>query len=346
MTKRQRRIGKSEGQQIISDKRPSLDSERSSRRLFAFSTGTTSVEYALMIAIVVGATLAVTRAVGEASQHVYNSPPLVSHTLGTRPDALPSQNSNRLGSGEQAPSSGASTATVNNPWRLPLEIGVIGLIGGLLVVERRKNKNFSVAENATEAPSASAKGDAAFDAAKQRIFDKRQTILHAVSADTAALFNSQMDVRHLMTAKVTRVFLETPAEKVQKLFRVERLRHLMVCDASDKLVGVISDRDLRKANARTAEQLMTPDPETASPDDLIGPAITRLMNLHVSCLPVIENGRLCGVLTSTDLMMALQCCLQILRAATATEAETNETAIPDQHPSDWKGVRRKLNEDR
>jgi diguanylate cyclase (GGDEF)-like protein len=36
-----------------------------------------------------------------------------------------------------------------------------------------------------------------------------------------------------------------------------------------------------------------------------------LINENASCLPVIENGRLCGALTTTDLMLTLQCMMQL-----------------------------------
>ena len=35
------------------------------------------------------------------------------------------------------------------------------------------------------------------------------------------------------------------------------------------------------------------------------------INAHISALPVVEEGRLCGILTTTDLVLALQCSLQL-----------------------------------
>ena len=86
---------------------------------------------------------------------------------------------------------------------------------------------------------------------------------------------------------------------------------MMVRD-NQKLVGIISDRDLAKTNAKTAADLMTADPLSVEPDTLINPAITLLVQKRISCLPVVKNQHLMGVLTTTDLMMALQCTLQVL----------------------------------
>jgi len=50
---------------------------------------------------------------------------------------------------------------------------------------------------------------------------------------------------------------------------------------------------------------------TATPDTPLNPAITFLLNENISCLPVVDDGRLCGVLTTTDLVLTLQCTLQL-----------------------------------
>ena len=47
------------------------------------------------------------------------------------------------------------------------------------------------------------------------------------------------------------------------------------------------------------------------PDTPLSPAITYLINENVSCLPVAAHGQLCGLLTTTDLVLTLQCMLQL-----------------------------------
>ena len=66
----------------------------------------------------------------------------------------------------------------------------------------------------------------------------------------------------------------------------------------------------------------------------MSPAITLMLDRHISCLPVVKDGVLVGVLTSTDLMMALQCTLKILGqlAAELKHADTqasSSTAEPE-----------------
>jgi diguanylate cyclase (GGDEF)-like protein len=90
-----------------------------------------------------------------------------------------------------------------------------------------------------------------------------------------------------------------------------RVHHLLVCEKGDRLVGVISDRDLLTRRGKMARDVMTPDPCSITPDTPLGPAITCLISRHISCLPVVEHGRLCGVITTIDLALITQCVLQL-----------------------------------
>ena len=63
-----------------------------------------------------------------------------------------------------------------------------------------------------------------------------------------------------------------------------------------------------------------------APETPLSPAITYLINENISCLPVVDNGRLCGVLTTTDLVLTLQCTLQLwLRLAQVLQHDTTWT---------------------
>jgi diguanylate cyclase (GGDEF)-like protein len=100
-------------------------------------------------------------------------------------------------------------------------------------------------------------------------------------------------------------------EEMTDLMRQRRLHHLLVCNRAGELLGVVSDRDLHPQHGVSAQQLMSFPVLTATPDTPLNPAITFLVNENISCLPVVENGRLCGVLTTTDLVLTLQCTLQL-----------------------------------
>jgi signal-transduction protein with cAMP-binding, CBS, and nucleotidyltransferase domain len=76
---------------------------------------------------------------------------------------------------------------------------------------------------------------------------------------------------------------------------------------------VISDRDLLGRQGEVASDLMTPNPLTVQREALLDPAVTMLIQKRISCLPVTHEGRLCGLLTTTDVMMALQCISQVMQ---------------------------------
>jgi len=164
---------------------------------------------------------------------------------------------------------------------------------------------------------------------RDAVFRKRQEIYGILSAHMHALLNSRLEVRHLMSRQLATVSPKASADDARRLMNNNKLRHLLVCDG-DQLVGIISDRDTSRTDAVTAGQMMTPNPICVEHDTQINPAVTMLLRRRISCLPVKENDRLCGVLTTTDLMMALQCTFRVLTkvAAEVTTAPTRDANAP------------------
>ena len=91
-------------------------------------------------------------------------------------------------------------------------------------------------------------------------------------------------------------------------------RHVLVVDPDERLHGVISDRDVLRAlsrtpdwNNKTVREIMTHDPFTTIPDCLISVAVREMLEKRINCLPVVgADGRVCGILTSTDLLNAFE----------------------------------------
>ncbi|HET9752344.1 MAG TPA: CBS domain-containing protein, partial [Myxococcales bacterium] len=70
------------------------------------------------------------------------------------------------------------------------------------------------------------------------------------------------------------------------------------------LVGVVSERDLlanRATNPPVAE-VMTAPAQVAGPDDDVAEAARRMVGARLGCLPVVERGKLVGMITVTDLV--------------------------------------------
>jgi acetoin utilization protein AcuB len=124
-------------------------------------------------------------------------------------------------------------------------------------------------------------------------------------------------VRDSMTQEVVTVAPETTAAEALALCRMSRIRHLPVLQGG-RLVGVISDRDLRAATPtlgdparaealqrlRVADE-MARDVVTARPEDPIEDAAMAMYERKIGCLPVIDGEDLVGIVTSSDVLRAL-----------------------------------------
>lgn len=143
-----------------------------------------------------------------------------------------------------------------------------------------------------------------------RPYTKRQQLFRELMNDGELLLKNRLEVRHLMTRNPLMVAPSTTVDEMTDLMQKLQVRHLLVGGNSGELLGVISDRDLRAARGSTAHQVMSFPPLTCTPDTPLGAAITFLLSNNISCLPVVEHGRVCGVVTTTDLVLMLQCTLQ------------------------------------
>ncbi len=146
----------------------------------------------------------------------------------------------------------------------------------------------------------------------EALFAKRQDLLHLF--ENSLLDNSETPatVDLVMSNRLSIVQPQAPAEELRRRMKKERLRHLLVCDRPGKLLGVVSDRDLAKPG-ETAERIMTKSPVTVVPKTPLISAVTILINRRFSSLPVVEEGRPVGILTTTDILLAMQAMVMLLQ---------------------------------
>jgi acetoin utilization protein AcuB len=139
-----------------------------------------------------------------------------------------------------------------------------------------------------------------------------------------------MRVRNVMTRTLHTVDPETPIVTAAAVMRDRGVRHLPVVAEGDKLVGIVSDRDFRDAVfapafaerlspvaqrrlrglSETLEKLrvrdvMTWDAVTTEPDVLVAEAAALMFEGRFGCLPVLEKGKLVGIVTERDVLKAL-----------------------------------------
>jgi len=144
-----------------------------------------------------------------------------------------------------------------------------------------------------------------------RPYSKRQQVMQELMGDSELLLKNRLEVRHLMTHNPLTIQPTMTIEEMTDLMTEARVHHLLVCNRAGDLVGVVSDRDLRPTRGMTAQQVMSYPPMTCTSDTPVSAAITFLTNENISCLPVVDRGRLCGVLTTSDLVLTLHCTLQL-----------------------------------
>ncbi|QDU38688.1 Inosine-5'-monophosphate dehydrogenase [Maioricimonas rarisocia] len=167
---------------------------------------------------------------------------------------------------------------------------------------------------------------------RDAIFAKRKHIHRIFSINMPAVCSGRIEVRHIMSTRLTTIGPDATGEEVAAQLGQDRLRHLLVVDDAGKLIGIISDRDALRKAGKCAREMMTPKPFTVEPSTRLKPAATSLIQRRISCLPVVENGELCGVLTGTDLILALQCTMYILESLGQEVARGYGTA-PQQQPA-------------
>ena len=139
-----------------------------------------------------------------------------------------------------------------------------------------------------------------------------------------------MKVKDVMTTPVVTVGADASFKEVANTLLTRDVSGVPVVDADGTLLGVVTEADLiskeayegsrsplalvvgyfaghdprwvRKAEGLTARDVMTADVAVARPGDDVGEAARRMLERDVNRLPVVEHGRLVGILTRHDLL--------------------------------------------
>jgi CBS domain-containing protein len=146
-------------------------------------------------------------------------------------------------------------------------------------------------------------------------------------------------IGEIMDRDPVTVTAETSVEEVVSRLRENELPGLPVVDGDQRLVGIVTEADLvlpddqgdlhiphyinlfggtvfleplgrfekrlRKAFASTAADMMTKDPDSVTPDTSVNEAARIIHDSGHNRLPVVEDGRLVGVVTRVDVLGAL-----------------------------------------
>ena len=132
-----------------------------------------------------------------------------------------------------------------------------------------------------------------------------------------------MRVGDLMHTKVFTVEEDALIERVFFLMHYEKIRHIPVVNKRSEVIGIVSDRDLYKAlgpknNSNVIEDggdkaamhvlpqkvrhIMHRAVLTINPNEHITDAAAIMAKHRIGALPVVKDGKLAGIVTTTDLL--------------------------------------------
>lgn len=145
-----------------------------------------------------------------------------------------------------------------------------------------------------------------------------------------------LKARDIMTQEVITVGPEAPISQVGRLLETHRISGMPVVDGQGKLVGIITQSDLvqqardlelpptlslfdlkllletpahfhrrmEKLLGGTAREVMTPNPITVSPETPVTELAQLMERKQAHSLPVVEGGKLVGIIGKIDLIRA------------------------------------------
>ena len=130
-----------------------------------------------------------------------------------------------------------------------------------------------------------------------------------------------MKVKELMSTKLITVSPEDKLDRVFFLYNFENIRHLPVVE-KNKLVGILSDRDLKKIlgpkksiiekpdgttvqlSTRKVKNIMRRGVITIEPEQRAADAAAIMAKRKIGALPVVHKEKLVGIITATDILKA------------------------------------------
>lgn len=131
-----------------------------------------------------------------------------------------------------------------------------------------------------------------------------------------------MLVQDRMTPNPTTITTDTNLKEALELVRSKSFRHLPVVDEDGKLAGIVTEKSLVYASPTSATslsvfevdyilsrtkigQIIQGDVTTVGPELPIEEAARVMVDRRIGCLPVVEEGKLVGIISDTDIFRVL-----------------------------------------
>ena len=116
-------------------------------------------------------------------------------------------------------------------------------------------------------------------------------------------------IGEIMTQRTITMSTSTAVTDAAKAMREADVGDVMVLDDSEKLRGILTDRDIvvrvlaedRDPSSTTTGDVCSSDVVTAGPEDAVEEVVEKIRNSKVRRIPVVENGRPVGIVSMGDL---------------------------------------------
>ena len=135
-----------------------------------------------------------------------------------------------------------------------------------------------------------------------------------------------LDVSSIMTPRDRLVVIspDLSIDEVRRLMTANGIRHLPVLDKVDLLLGIVSETDVLLAGgggSRPVAEIMVKSPDTVDARDHIRHAALLMFRRKRSCLPVLQDGRVCGIVTDSDFLSVV---ITLLEQSEEVEPEADD----------------------
>jgi len=127
----------------------------------------------------------------------------------------------------------------------------------------------------------------------------------ARAGESIELRRRVMRIQDMMSKSVVSVGPETKISVARETLRTDEIDHLVVMEGK-RVVGLIAGKDLaRAADDQPIADVMSRDVATIAPEATLRRAAGMMRGRAIGCLPVVDEGRLVGIVTTSDLLTAI-----------------------------------------
>ncbi len=130
---------------------------------------------------------------------------------------------------------------------------------------------------------------------------------------------------------------EASIQEAIELMKTHSIRHLPVVDGQERLVGWVSDTELRGVfiasmiEELTVGDVMIADPITVSSSDVLEQAALLISKHKIGGMPALEDGKLVGIITVVDILEAFVDIMGVLGSSSRLDVRLGDSrdAFPE-----------------